>query len=110
MSEDLPGVPEFWNAQVCMDSIFGVGLPWSKPVIFTVSSKGYAIIRRNGMLKLDEQADEFLDYCPTWVSIRNDHHRGLLLIERYYPGMQGIVSGLDREAGIRHPADKETEN
>lgn len=27
MPEDLPGVPEFWNAQVCMDSIFGVGLP-----------------------------------------------------------------------------------
>lgn len=23
MPEDLPGVPEFWNAQVCMDSIFG---------------------------------------------------------------------------------------
>lgn len=22
MPEDLPGVPEFWNAQVCMDSIF----------------------------------------------------------------------------------------
>lgn len=109
MPEDLPGVPEFWNAQVCMDSIFGVGLPWSKPVIFTVSSKGYTIIRRNGMLKLNEQADEFLDYCPTWVSIRNDHHRGLLLIERYHPGMQDIVNRLDREAGIRHPADKETE-
>lgn len=31
MPEDLPGVPEFWNAQVCMDSIFGVGLPWSNP-------------------------------------------------------------------------------
>lgn len=110
MPEDFPGVPEFWNAQVCMDSIFGVGLPWSKPVIFTVSSKGYTIIRRNGMLKLNEQADEFLDYCPTWVSIRNDHHRGLLLIERYHPGMQDIVNRLDREAGIRHPADKETEN
>lgn len=110
MPEDLPGVPEFWNAQVCMDSIFGVGLPWSKPVIFTVSSKGYTIIRRNGMLKLNEQADEFLGYCPTWVSIRNDHHRGLLLIERYHPGMQDIVNRLDREAGIRHPADKETEN
>ena len=62
------------------------------------------------MLKLNEQADEFLDYCPTWVSIRNDHHRGLLLIERYHPGMQDIVNRLDREAGIRHPADKETEN
>ena len=109
MPEDLPGVPEFWNAQVCMDSIFGVGLPWSKPVIFTVSSKGYTIIRRNGMLKLNEQADEFLGHCPTWVSIRNDHHRGLLLIERYHPGMQDIVNRLDREAGIRHPADKETE-
>lgn len=110
MPEDLPGVPEFWNAQVCMDSIFGVGLPWSKPVVFVVSLKGYAIIRRDGILKLNEQADEFLDHCPTWGSIRNDHRQGLSLIERYYPGMQDIVNRLDREAGTRHPADKETEN